>query len=400
MKKKKLVLLGDLTNVARLDGFDYKLKVSSNYESKYLRGWRSIDFISSKDDMIRRYVMSSPLFENHHELIKGKFRFVKMYPMFNLLNKFSEEILPTLEDDNLIVRRVNIYKNKIHRENLIMMQKLRLTNLALDNKLLLRIPHNSYTPSDYQKYKDSLCIDEETFINLSMYNSDLNLLQLVDQRLFTHIAKGNSSRLLFDLERLVNTNDVQEREEGFSWLPRYAISNKEGEKRIQIRNIEHDYQDPHYFTFLNNWLCFNQNFEKKVEQISHITKGHIFVISLHSFSESYIMKKYGKSRRKYPDFNITFASNFDKSLLKKIKNKIYKLDHKYHFKVSFTYPYNDSYELVNRRVKRVSCMTVEINKKLYAVDDFATTLKKGNEQVNNYLDDLFIYLSRLNLMFE
>ena len=45
-------------------------------------------------------------------------------------------------------------------------------------------------------------------------------------------------------------------------------------------------------------------------------------------------------------------------------------------------------------------MTVEINKKLYAVDDFATTLKKGNEQVNNYLDDLFIYLSRLNLMFE
>ena len=62
---KKYTPFNPLT-VQYFSGFDLSLKMSMNYLSRYLKGWRELEFISEYYYLLKDYIASSSLFEMHH----------------------------------------------------------------------------------------------------------------------------------------------------------------------------------------------------------------------------------------------------------------------------------------------------------------------------------------------
>lgn len=383
-------------SVQSFSGFDLSLKMSMNYLSRYLKGWRELEFISEYYYLLKDYIDSSSLFEMHHIYNNNDYLLVKMYPIKRLLKDFKKHELKNILDSDLnkaYLKYIDKSLFKIENQNKELMNKISTLKKIEINKLVLRIPHNSPSLNLYDKYSKSLCISKKEFIRLSNYNSDPLLTRLVNGKRFSYMAIGDTSRLFFDLERLIG-NDGKEDVQGFSFMPKYAIS-PDKEDPVKIRNYDYLFQDPNYFTFLNLWTNFNSTFEDKVKELKIKNKSRrIFVISLHSFSESYIYKKFPYTSRKCPDINIVLSNKIGDATKQKIKRKIYYLDHKFKIKASFSFPYNDTYELLNASISNAFCITIEINKKIYLDDIYNPKIRDDITSIKKYLDEFLLYLLR------
>ena len=383
-------------SVQSFSGFDLSLKMSMNYLSRYLKGWRELEFISEYYYLLKDYIDSSSLFEMHHIYNNNDYLLVKMYPLKRLLKDFKKHQLKNILDVDLnkaYLKYIDKSLFKIENQNKELMNKISTLKKIEINKLVLRIPHNSPSLNLYDKYSKSLCISKKEFIRLSNYNSDPLLTRLVNGKRFSYMALSDTSRLFFDLERLIG-NDGKEDVQGFSFMPKYAIS-PDKEDPVKIRNYDYLFQDPNYFTFLNLWTNFNSAFEEKVKELKIKNKcRRIFVISLHSFSESYIYKKFPYTSRKCPDINIVLSNKIGDATKQKIKRKIYYLDHKFKIKASFSFPYNDTYELLNASISNAFCITIEINKKIYLDDIYNPKIRDDITSIKKYLDEFLLYLLR------
>lgn len=386
-----------ITSFDSYGGFDLNIKMSINYLNRYLKGRREIKFFNSKDELLINYIKSSNLWENHHCEKNNEIVLVSLYPLPTLFIKYLREINTIYDDKKLInkeTRKVNKYIEKYKKQNEKLINHINKLTYHTNNRLAIRIPHLSSSAGFYDKYKSSFIISKEEFINLSIFNNDIHLDKLINGTRFSYILKGDISRLFIDFERLIGNNSGEENN-GFSFIPYYAISNKSDENKVQIRNFKYVYDDPNYLIYLKRYIDFNYIFEKKVKDLLPKTKKYLFILSLHSFSETYVIKKNPRfSKRKFPDINIIFSKNTPKYLLSKIKNKAYYLDHKYKIKASFNFPYNGTYELLFN-CNRTICFTIEINKKIYLEGDNFDTLKDNILPLKKYLDEFFLFLLHL-----
>ena len=88
-------------SVQSFSGFDLSLKMSMNYLSRYLKGWRELEFISEYYYLLKDYIDSSSLFEMHHIYNNNDYLLVKMYPLFRLLKEFKKHQLKNILDVDL-----------------------------------------------------------------------------------------------------------------------------------------------------------------------------------------------------------------------------------------------------------------------------------------------------------
>ena len=387
-----------LKSLKSCKGFDLKLKMSINYLNRYYKGWRDIDFISIEDYSLRQFALDTNIFEYHHKEVDGEYVLVKMYPMEHVLNHYTAQLKNKENEQEYIkeqIAKISAYRTKLVKEKENLIKTINESMVDTPNKLICRIPHLSPSLYLYETYKNSLTVDQETFIKSSIFNSDPLLDKLINFNRFEYVAKGDISRLFVDYERLVGNNSEEEKN-GYSFIPLKAVSYLDIFTYIPIRRYEDIYKDPNYLTFINKWVSFNKSFEDKAKLISNQTQKHLFVLSLHSFSEMCIKKKFPNFRkRKFPDLNIVFSKNTPRLLLEKIKRKIYKLDHIYKIKTSFSFPYNDTYETSSNFNNKTICFTIEINKKIYLKDPLILDLKEDLFNIRKFLDDLFLYLLKL-----
>lgn len=384
-------------SVQKISGFDLNLKMSMNYLSRYFKGWRELDFISNGYPLLKEYVESTNFYELHHIYENNDFVLVKMYPIKTLLMQFKKTKAVNIEEESIKIFYINAvdkYLKKINNQNKELKTRLAELSKKEINELVLRIPHNSPSLKSFEKFSNSLCLSKKEFIDLSNYNSDPLLNYLINGKRFSYMAIADTSRLFVDLERLPG-NDSLEDTQGFSFMPKFAISPHD-DSIVKIRNYDYSFQDPNYFTFLTLWTNFNSTFESKVLEISSKENcRRVFVISLHSFNESYISKKFPKAKRKCPDINIILSEKINPRLQEKIKRKIYNLDHKFKIRTSFSFPYHGTYELLNTSISNAFCLTIEINKKIYLEDIYSPKIIANLPFLKKFLDEFFIYLQRL-----
>ena len=105
-----------------------------------------------------------------------------------------------------------------------------------------------------------------------------------------------------------------------------------------------------------------------------------------------IIKKFPKAKRKCLDINIILFEKINPRLQEKIKRKIYYLDHKFKIKTSFSFPYHDTYELLNTSISNAFCLTIEITKKIYLEDVFSPKVIANLPFLKKFLDEFF-YIS-------
>ncbi len=394
MAKKKKDPILEVRNTKALTGYDYKLGMSIKYLCCYLEGYRNVDYIEKLDHEIKDYIYYFKSFQMHHRTKDKQIINEPLYPTKQLLLQYLKEEIPKILDKERKLNKTKYIRYelcKINKQIKSMKEKYKRIYENRINSLVLRIPHLSPSVDKFDEMKSSFCIDKRTFITLSNFNSDPLLDKLVNGKRFSFFASNKYSRLFFDLERLIG-NDAKEEKDGFSFLPQYAISPYE-EHKVRIRKFKYAYQDPNYFKILRQWIDFNHQFECAVQNEAMKTKNNLFIISLHSFDESYIIKKFPHFKnRNFPDINITFSSNFNDELKKKIKRKIHYLNHLYHFKVSFKFPYADSYHILNRRKNNIYSMTIELNKKIYLENFIFPSCKTELYNLRKYLDEFFVYL--------
>lgn len=303
-----------LYNCKNFSGFDYQLKMSVNYISRYLKGYRELDFINKDHTKLREYFLNSPIFESHHSEVGNKIILCKMYNVKTLFSNYLKDVvalIPNVELRKKERKILSYYRHKLKEQNTNLISKIKDYKRQRKNSLVLRIPHDSYGINSFHLYSNSLIVPRKVFIELSRFNSDPLLPNLINGKNFKHISRGTNSRLLYDLERLPGNNDIEDNN-GFSFMPKYAISHGE-QDIIQIRNTNNDFEDANYLTFLKDWLNFNITFEEKVKEYANKCQFSLFAISLHSFSEEYVIKKIKQYRkRKFPDINIILDDNLNK----------------------------------------------------------------------------------------
>ena len=253
--------------------------------------------------------------------------------------------------------------------------------------LFLNSSHSGRNYSDFTKYFTNLSINdlrksEDTYIDLLFDNNQLNI----------NLLKANFPRIFLDLNRspleldpsmwngkfnASRFNRSQKVDSGIGVIPKVCFSGKKIYDNLLLFKEARN-------RLLNYYFPYHRKFRMLID---YIKKHHdkVIILDCHSMSSEIVSKS----------TDIVLSNNSNKSANPAITNILQKLFESYGYKVSINNPFEGGFitKYYGRPAEHVNVIQVEVNKKLYLLEEDFKIVKKNFNKLKNCFSDIINYIN-------
>lgn len=228
-------------------------------------------------------------------------------------------------------------------------------------RVIFHIPHDGdFFPDELMK---SLVISKDRFTKYHYKMSDKFVTKLVSGIEKTQIITFPVSRLLCDVEKYLENEEMDQFGMGYYYTKAY-----DG-KVIKIRNEQLEEITKRYYT------DHHESFRRLIESVNE----DVVIIDIHSFSEDIIVNTKYDPNVKLPDVDLGWEERTCPKWLKGLAEETFIAKG---YKISHNYPYSGSFipDLGQEWLKKNKCYSImlEINKDAYMNKD-KYDLEKGKK---------------------
>ncbi|HHU60210.1 TPA: N-formylglutamate amidohydrolase [bacterium] len=245
------------------------------------------------------------------------------------------------------------------------------------SKIIIHIPHDGdELPSDLM---EDIIISKEEFRKYHNMMSDKDVSRLVEGIGNVEIVKFPISRLLCDVERFVNSDEIME-----VYGMGFAYSHVYNGKQIRVLNDR----------VKSKVLKYYDEHHRILDETVLSSCEHIFFIDLHSFNIDATLPDLIDNNRGIPDICIGFDEGHCRTEILEI---IYDVFKDAGYSVVFNYPYKGSLipnVLINNKAHNsYDSFMIEINSNCY-LDDNREPVKGEINKLNKVINNIKLMLER------
>ncbi len=253
--------------------------------------------------------------------------------------------------------------------------------------LFLNSSHSGRNYSDFTQYFANLSINdmrksEDTYIDLLFDNKELNI----------NLLTANFPRIFVDLNRspleldptMWNGNFNASRfnkslkvDSGIGVIPKVCFSGKKVYDSLLLFKEARR-------RLLNYYFPYHRKFKMLID---YIKKHHkkVIILDCHSMSSEIVSES----------TDIVLSNNMNKSANPIITNILQKLFKSYGYRVSINNPFEGGFitKYYGRPVNRVNVIQIEVNKKLYLIEENFKVNEKKFNKLKNCFSDIINYIN-------
>ena len=238
--------------------------------------------------------------------------------------------------------------------------------------IIVHIPHASIEVP--KLFKERLLIDEDEFKKENIFEADY-LIDTFKPKDFI-VLSSNYSRMFCDVERFKENEEMEKYSMGLQYQ-----KDTNGKRFIRIDKVLKEYCYKYYD---NHHYLLNKLSTDCLKKY-----GSCIILDLHSFSDEYVYKLFGKSN--CPDICIGVNQEYDNNLLTFVDD----LFKRNGYSTNINYPYSGTMipsKYLNKKNTGIKSIMIEVNKRVYLKDDLKAIDTNKTNKLSKCFDELYRYL--------